>query len=57
MNPPYRGSCLCGEVRFEIDGFTDYVSYCHCKLCRKFHGAAFSTMAAVPATKFRWTFT
>jgi len=55
MNPPFRGSYLCGEVRYELDEFTDFTSFCHCKMCRKFHGAAFSTMAAVPADKFRWT--
>ena len=29
------GSCLCGEVRFELRGPLDGVIACHCKQCRK----------------------
>ncbi|MGH8286041.1 MAG: GFA family protein, partial [Steroidobacteraceae bacterium] len=38
-----RGSCLCGGVRFEIDGPVGRASHCHCSMCRKAHGAAFGT--------------
>ncbi len=41
------GSCLCGEVRYEISGEVGDVSHCHCCTCRKAHGAAFSSVAAV----------
>ena len=50
----YRGSCLCGVVRFEIDEFLPSVAHCHCSMCRKFHGAAYATIAGVPRSKFRW---
>jgi len=55
MTDPYRGSCLCGVVKFEVDEFCPEVAHCHCSMCRKFHGAAFATIAAAPRTKFRWT--
>ena len=48
-----RGSCLCGEVRFEIHGKLGRSSHCHCSMCRKAHGAAFGTYAAVRAEDFR----
>jgi len=48
-----RASCLCGDVRFEIGGSVSGVSHCHCSMCRKVHGAAFGTYAAVQAADFR----
>ncbi|MEM7537717.1 MAG: GFA family protein [Chloroflexota bacterium] len=55
MTGPYKGSCLCGEIRFEVDEFLSTIGHCHCSMCRKFHGAAFATLADVPAEHFRWT--
>ncbi len=54
MTHPYRGSCLCGVVRFEVDEFLPQVAHCHCSMCRKFHGAAYATIAGVSRSKFRW---
>jgi hypothetical protein len=48
------GSCLCGQVRYEVDGELGGFVHCHCRTCRKAHGSAFSTVAAVPKTAFRW---
>lgn len=48
------GSCLCGQVRYEVDGELGGFVHCHCQTCRKAHGSAFSTVAAVPKTSFRW---
>ncbi|MDH3379048.1 MAG: GFA family protein [Gammaproteobacteria bacterium] len=55
MTDPYQGSCLCGVVRFEIGEFLPEIAHCHCSMCRKFHGAAYATIAGVPRSKFRWT--
>ena len=49
------GSCLCGEIAWEIAQPPRWLTHCHCSLCRKAHGAAFSTFAGVPAGDFRWT--
>jgi hypothetical protein len=32
------GSCLCGAVRFEVDGDFDRISQCHCTSCKKLSG-------------------
>lgn len=48
-----RGGCLCGDVRFEIDGPLTSASHCHCSMCRKAHGAAFGTYGLVKAGDFR----
>ena len=55
MANPYRGSCLCGAVRFEVDEFLPLAAHCHCSMCRKFHGATYATIAGVHRSKFRWT--
>lgn len=33
-----RGQCLCGDVKFRIDGPTSQASACHCTRCRKWSG-------------------
>ncbi len=49
-----RGSCLCGDVAFEIEGPVEPLGHCHCSMCRKAHGAAFASFVSAPATSFRW---
>jgi hypothetical protein len=49
-----RGSCLCGGVRFEIDGPLMRSSHCHCRQCQKAHGAPFRTRTRVAAADFRF---
>ena len=55
MSGPYCGSCLCGEIRFEVDSFAPHTGNCHCSMCRKFHGAAYATIAEAQSDHFRWT--
>jgi hypothetical protein len=47
------GGCLCGAVRFEIDGALRHITHCHCSMCRKAHGAAFATYARLGRRRFR----
>ncbi len=48
------GSCLCGKITFAADEFLPRVGHCHCKMCQKFHGAAFSTFVEVKLADFHW---
>ncbi|MBK6696739.1 MAG: GFA family protein [Myxococcales bacterium] len=32
------GGCLCGAVRYELRGASTSVTYCHCAMCRRWHG-------------------
>jgi len=49
------GSCLCGEIEYEVELVPGKIFNCHCSECRKSHGSAFATQAfAVGETlKFR----
>lgn len=47
-----KGSCLCGQVSYQIDGPVGEVVHCHCETCRKAHGSAFSSVAAVQDEHF-----
>jgi hypothetical protein len=48
------GSCLCGQIKYEVARFHPEITNCHCQVCRKFHGAAFATYGAVQSQDFRW---
>ncbi|WP_448548560.1 GFA family protein [Thalassotalea fusca] len=47
-------SCLCGAIQFEVSAIMPLVAHCHCKMCQKFHGAAFSTFAEVRSQDIQW---
>jgi hypothetical protein len=47
-----RGSCSCGSVQYQINGDIKSIVNCHCKLCRKMNGSAFSTYVAVLESDF-----
>jgi len=51
----YHGSCLCKKVTFTINAFMPHMAHCHCTMCQKFHGAAFSTFGEVTLENFHIT--
>jgi hypothetical protein len=42
----HRGSCLCGAVRFEVEGELKAPDACHCTQCRKHSGHYFASTDA-----------
>ncbi|MBW2281376.1 MAG: GFA family protein [Deltaproteobacteria bacterium] len=49
------GGCLCGRVRFEIDGRLTQIQICHAQRCQKATGSAFAPELAAKRSRFRWT--
>ncbi|MCD4713498.1 MAG: GFA family protein [Clostridiales bacterium] len=50
----YLGSCLCGEVTFEIEGNFDNFYLCHCERCRKDTGSAHAANLFSSTAKLKW---
>lgn len=50
----YSGSCLCGEVTFEIEGEFENFFLCHCKRCRKDTGSAHAANLFSTSAELRW---
>ena len=47
------GSCLCGQVRYSLDGEPFLTGVCHCADCRKESGSAFTFYGKWPIDAFR----
>ena len=50
---PMRGSCLCGEVQFEVTAEPSAVRYCHCESCKKLSGSIGTANARVRSESIR----
>lgn len=48
------GSCLCGDIAFEVHGPITRLMHCHCSMCRKLHGSAFATFGVAGPETVRW---
>ena len=54
MTNRYAGSCLCGEVRFEIEGEFECFYLCHCEYCRKDSGSAHAANLFSSTAALKW---
>ena len=49
------GSCLCGEVKYEVCGKAERFYHCHCKRCRKATGTGHaSNLFISPQSSISW---
>ena len=49
-----EGGCLCGAIRYGISGRVSGVGECHCSICRKATGSAYTAVAFTSTKSFRW---
>jgi hypothetical protein len=49
-----EGRCLCGQVRYRLEGDSFGILYCHCQRCRKHSGAAFVGFLMLRSGRLRW---
>lgn len=47
-----HGSCLCGNIKYEISGDVESVSKCDCLNCKKMTGSEFSANALIKQDAF-----
>ena len=55
MSGKIEGGCMCGAIRYELDGEVEVVAHCHCAMCRRSTGAPVVTWAVLPRANFRVT--
>ena len=51
----HEGGCLCGAIRYRVDGPIESVSHCHCAMCRRSSGALVVTWFTVARGRFALT--
>src|SRR5262252_1375977 len=49
------GGCVCGAVRFEVDGEPLFSSNCHCRDCQRASGSAYLPLMGFPRDAVRVT--
>ena len=54
MGGKYYGSCLCGAVRFEVEGAFERFYLCHCQHCRKDTGSAHGANLFSSTATLKW---
>lgn len=54
MSGKHSGSCLCGEISFEIDGEFERFFLCHCGYCRKDTGSAHAANLLSTTASLKW---
>ncbi len=54
MTSAYFGQCLCGYIKYQVGEIEPQMGHCHCTMCQKFHGAAFSTYGESKKENFKW---
>lgn len=50
----HSGSCLCGTVKFEINGDFDSFYLCHCQHCQKDTGSAHAANLFSQSARLTW---
>lgn len=45
------GACLCGAIRYRLQGPPSRVNHCHCDQCKRHTGAAVATWVTLPAAQ------
>lgn len=54
MTNKHSGSCLCGAVRFEVEGDFERFYLCHCQYCRKDTGSAHGANLFSSSATLQW---
>ncbi|WHZ19889.1 MAG: Gfa-like protein [Rhodanobacteraceae bacterium] len=54
MDTHHSGSCLCGAVKFTVEGAFDRFCLCHCSHCRKDSGSAHAANLFSSTAALKW---
>lgn len=48
------GTCLCGEIEFELDDDFEFLNLCHCKQCQRATGSAHASNLFTRLDNIKW---
>lgn len=51
---PSDGGCLCGAIRYRVEGTVEDSAYCHCRTCQRQSGAPVVAWFAVRSQQFTY---
>jgi hypothetical protein len=51
----FSGGCLCGSVRYQVEGRVRYMGNCHCRDCQQATGSAYLAAVGVKTADFKVT--
>lgn len=51
----YEGGCLCGALRYALNGKPEWAAHCHCRSCQKATGGSFTTWIGYQSKSFETT--
>lgn len=54
MSEKIQGSCLCGQVRFELESNFSQFHLCHCEQCQKMSGSAHASNLFTAPDNIHW---
>ncbi|RZF21345.1 MULTISPECIES: GFA family protein [Halobacteriovorax] len=54
MSNKNAGSCLCGKIKFDLEGSFESFFLCHCKYCQKDTGSAHAANLFTTNSKLSW---
>jgi hypothetical protein len=55
MKKTLEGGCLCGEIRYSVEGEVIDAGYCHCRVCQRASGAPAVAWFTVPVDSFNYS--
>lgn len=50
-----KGRCLCGTIRYALEGDPLWVAYCHCESCRRHTASPAALFMGMRSADVRWT--
>ncbi len=51
---PSEGGCLCGNIRYRVEGPVEESAYCHCRTCQQQSGAPVVAWFAIPPAQLAY---
>ena len=54
LTPAAEGGCLCGKIRYRVEGEVEESAYCHCRTCQQQSGAPVVAWFAVAPAQLRY---